>query len=101
MTPRSLADESGSGRRSAQVVLARLHLVKTGAKVILLDDAAAALLAGLPREGPWVFPSRTHAGLLLRDIRKTWWRILERGEFSAKDKAGLEKLVRQMMRAMQ
>jgi integrase len=58
----------------------RLPDSKTGAKVILLDDAAAALLAGLPRKGAWVFPSRTHAGLPLRDIRKTWWRVLERGE---------------------
>jgi integrase len=58
----------------------RLPDSKTGAKVILLDDAATALLAGLPRKGPWVFPSRTHAGLPLRDIRKTWWRVLERGE---------------------
>ncbi len=58
----------------------RLPDSKTGAKVILLDDAAAALLAGLPRKGRWVFPSRTHAGLPLRDIRKTWWRVLARGE---------------------
>jgi integrase len=60
----------------------RLPDSKTGAKVILLDDSAAELLAGLRREGPWVFPSKTHRGIPLRDIRKTWRRVLERADLS-------------------
>jgi len=58
----------------------RLPDSKTGAKIILLADAAAALLAALPRKGPWVIPSRMYPGIPLRDIRKTWRRVLERAE---------------------
>jgi integrase len=58
----------------------RLPDSKTGSKVILLDDSAAELLAGLRRDGPWVFPSTTHRGIPLRDIRKTWRRVLDRAE---------------------
>jgi len=60
----------------------RLEDSKTGAKVIPLSQQARALIASLPRDGEWVFPSPHVDDASLHDLRKPWRRVLERAGLS-------------------
>ncbi len=53
---------------------------KTGARPLRLEDPALELLSKLPRKGRWVFPSRRKPDSPVRDISKTFAKLLERAE---------------------
>jgi integrase len=61
----------------------RLGQTKTGASVRSLTPQAVALLAGIPRRGPYVFPSPTDALAARQEVKRVWLRV--------RDAAGITK----------
>jgi integrase len=84
-----------TGARPGEVISARwedidlaartwqLKEAKTGPRVVILGEAAADVLAGLARCGPWVFARPGASGKHLPSLRPLWERVTVRAELPA------------------